>query len=235
MKALHSTAGAGRLPRLFLRLFLGFLVVTALLAIGIVLLGDMNDTQERILGTSSIISAASVAAMVCAAFRGRARRPWLGAAGIALAGATAAGAIAMVWTRLENEAFGRSLACLTTVATATALAELLWLLPLHGQHRRLQQATTATIAGLALLICLQVAFELNSEFVVRTTIAVAIVVALAILAHPILWKLRPAPVEPTRLVLLHEHDDVWTDGNGHRYSVRQLEPPAGGARHAAPG
>jgi len=48
------------------------------------------------------------------------------------------------------------------------------------------------------------------------------VVALQILAHPILWRLgqRAGDGKARRLVLTHEHDDIWADGAGRRYSVQ---------------
>ena len=214
----------GSLSRRFLRLFLVFLILTALLAISIVLFEDRNQTRWRILGTSAVISVASVAAMACAAFRERGHLRWLGNVGMALCFAAAAGIVVSLWDFVHGEMYGRFLGCLSTVAGFTALAELLWLMPLIQAHRWVQKATTGTIALLALLICLQIATRITDAAWDRLWVAIAIVVALQVLAHPILWQLgrRAGGAAQRRLLLSHERDDIWTDGAGRHYSVRPL-------------
>jgi hypothetical protein len=213
-----------RLSRLFLRLFLVFLILTALLGIAIVLLGDTSQTRWRILGTSGVISVASVAAMACAAFRERGQLRWLGNIGMALCFAAAASIVVALWEVVHGEMYGRFLGCLSTVAGFMALGQLLWLLPLIQPYRWVHKATTGTIAVLTLLICLQIAANIDDDAFVRTTIAVAIVLALEVLALPILWQLgrKAAATTQRRLLLCHERDDIWTDGDGRHYSVRPV-------------
>jgi MFS family permease len=219
----------GRLQRLFLWLFLGFLSATAVLAVGIVLLGDMSDTKGRILATSGTISVASIAAMTCAAFRGRARRRWVGGAGIALCLAAGTAIVVATWAHGLSQPFEKLLGCLVTAAGLTTLGVLLWLWPLAPRYDRVQRATSLSIALLALLICGLILLEPEHEALVRGTIAVAIVVALQTLAHPILWKLgaRDGAREARRLLLTQQADDTWTDEQGRRYAVRPLEPEPG--------
>jgi hypothetical protein len=192
------------LSRRFLRLFLVFLILTALLAISIVLFEDRNQTRWRILGTSSVISVASVAAMACAAFRERGQLRWLGNVGMSLCFAAAAGIVVAIWDFVQDETYGRFLGCLSTVAGFTALGQLLWLMPLIRPHRWVQKATTYTIAVLTMLICVQIAARITDA--------------------AILWQLgrRAGGAAQRRLLLSHERDDIWTDGAGRRYSVRPL-------------
>ncbi|HZN84014.1 MAG TPA: hypothetical protein VFC01_30665 [Mycobacterium sp.] len=213
-----------RLSRQFLRVFLVFLILTALLAISIVLFEDRNQTRWRILGTSSVISVASVAAMACAAFRERGQLRWLGNVGMSLCFAAAAGIVVAIWDFVHDETYGRFLGCLSTVAGFTALGQLLWLMPLIQPHRWVQKATTYTIAVLTMLICLQIAARITDAAWDRLWVAIAIVVTLQVLAHPILWQLgrRAGGAAQRRLLLSHERDDIWTDGAGRRYSVRPL-------------
>ena len=58
----------------------------------------------------------------------------------------------------------------------------------------------------------------------RLWVAIAIVVTLQVLAHPILWQLgrRAGRAAQRRLLLSHERDDIWIDGAGRHYSVRPL-------------
>ena len=211
------------LSRRLLRLFLVFLILTALLAISIVLFEDRNQTRWRILATSAVISVASVGAMACASFRER-RLRWLGNAGMALCAAAAAAIVVSLWDFVHGEMYGRFLGCLSTVAGFTALAQLLWLMPLIQTHRWVQKATTGTIGLLTLLICLQIAARFHDPAWDRLWVAIAIVVTLQVLAHPILWQLgrRAGGAAQRRLLLSHERDDIWTDGAGRHYSVRPL-------------
>ena len=54
--------------RASLRTFLGFLALTAAVAVVSVLSGDFGETQVKVLLTTLTISAASMCAMACAAF-----------------------------------------------------------------------------------------------------------------------------------------------------------------------
>ena len=87
----------GELRRKLLWLFVACLGVTALLAIAAVLGGDFSDFVLRVLGSSASVSAASICAMACAAFRERSRWPALGTAGIVLAAITLAFALVAIW------------------------------------------------------------------------------------------------------------------------------------------
>ena len=213
-----------RLSRLFLRLFLVFLILTALLAIGVVLLGDTSRTRWRILATSGVISMASVGAMACAAFRERGHQRWLGNLGMALCFAAAAASVVALWEVVHSEMYGRFLGCLCTVAAFTSLGELLRLLPLIQPYRWVHTVTTGTITVLTSMICLQIAAHIGDDTFWRSLVAIGIVLALQVLALPILWQLgrRAAATTRRRLLLWHERDDIWTDGDGRHYSVRTL-------------
>jgi hypothetical protein len=128
-----------------------------------------------------------------------------------------------------GEPFEKVLGCLATAAGLTTLGLLLWLWPLAPRHGRVQRATSLTIALLALLICGLILVETESDALVRSTTAVAIVVALQTLAHPILWRLgsRAGAHEARRLLLTQQADDAWTDEQGRRYAVRRLDPDPG--------
>lgn len=219
----HSQSMATRsLSRLFLRLFLAFLVLTALVAIGAVLGGDLGDTQARILGTSATVSGASICAMACAAFRGRHRR--LGDAGIGMAMVAAVAVVVALWSGSHASEVWKSVLILVLLAVATAHAELLWLPSLAAAHRWLQRLATASIGLLTLLLAVAIVTEPDSAAFVRTLIVLAILVALQTLLVPLLWKLGGAPTPiAEQLLLVRQPDGSFADAAGQRYAVQRLD------------
>jgi peptidoglycan/LPS O-acetylase OafA/YrhL len=224
------------LRRLFLWLFLGFLGITALLAIGAVLSSEFGDTQARVLSSSASISAASVLAMACAAFRERGRVPVFGSLGIVLAGLALLAALVLIWTQSEHpsEAMIKTTLLLVVYAVGTAHAELLLLPPLARRHAVAQPVGVGLIALLAALLTIVILDpEDVAEGLSRSIAVVSILVALVTLAIPILWKLggevrggvAGAAVET--LALRRRPDGTWVDAAGAGYRVERIEAGAG--------
>lgn len=218
------------LRRLFLWVFLGFLGCTALLAIGAVLSGSFGELQARVLASSASVSAASICAMACAAFRERGRVPGLGTAGIALAGVALAAVLVAVWTEHPGESQMRWTFTIVVYAVATAHAELLLLPRLSPRHAPMQLLAVGSIALLAVLLTVAILGHVDNEGMMRTVAVVAIVVALQTLAIPILWKIggdegvsgAAGGASAPQLVLRQGADGVWVDAAGARYVVRRL-------------
>ena len=216
------------LRRTLLWSFIGFLGLSALLAISAVLGSDFGALHARVLATSGTISAASVCALACAAFRERERGRMLGTVGIALAGIAAAALLLMIWAEGGRDQ-ERFTIVLVVWAAATAHAELLWLPRLRPNHRWAQVALVGAIGLLTLLLTLIIAADADGEAMVRLTIVVAIVVALLTLVVPLLWKIGAMASDEgadtaARLVLRREPDGGWVDDSGARYEVRKLTP-----------
>ena len=227
----QGPAATGLLLRqAFLWLFLGFLALTALVAMVTVLSGTFGQTEGRILGSSATVSAASVCAMACAAFRERDRGRRLGSLGIGLAIAAAAALLVQIWRQGENETQVKVTLLLVTYAAGMAHAELLWMPRLLPAHRWVQKAAVAAIATLDALLTYLILGGGGDDAVARLAIAVSIVVALLTLVVPILWKIggasRAVPGDPARLSLSRQADGAWVDGAGVRYEVRRLEDAA---------
>lgn len=224
------------LRRTFLWVFVGFLAVTALLAIAAVLSGDFGDFEARVLGSSGSISAASICAMACAAFRERGRVPQLGTLGIALSGLALAVVLVTIWIHRPDDGLVKTALVLVVWAVATAHGELL-LLPALARHGWAQVAAVAAIAVLALLLTFSIIGENIDEGMVRLIGVMAIVVALFTLVVPILWKIggtapagaataaRDAATTPGAgtLVLRQAADGFWVDPAGARYAVQRLD------------
>ena len=91
--------------RFSLIVFIGFLILTALIAIVSVLSGTFGDIQWKILGTTFTISAASICSMACAAFMEKKKQVPVGMAGIALCVITAALVIIGMWPEINCDEY----------------------------------------------------------------------------------------------------------------------------------
>jgi hypothetical protein len=219
------------LRRSFLRFAIVFLAMTALVALVSVLTGTFGELQARILGSSTTISLACVTAMACAAYRERGRHPRLGEIGIACSAIAATLMLVGIWAEIQvvdRELFWKTVFLTMIWAFACAHAQLLCLPRLHDDHRWTQNVVVAAIVTLTTLGSIAILAEIDSEWLARVLIAIAIVVALFTLVVPILAKMRkadaPADAVATteRLVLVRGVDGVFRDGAGVAYRVERL-------------
>jgi hypothetical protein len=223
------------LRRAFLWSFLGFLGVTALIAIAVVVGGEFNDTMARVLGTTGSVSAGSVLAMACAAFRDR--QQLAGAIGIALAVVATAMLVALLWRDRVDEGIGRATLLAVTYAVSVAHAELMLLGRLPARYRWVQRALVALIALMALMLTPVIYgwFD-DHEGVARTLGVLAILIALGTLAVPVLlWISRSeraeaeaaalaaagGPRAPLRRTLERQPDGSWRGDDGAVYELRR--------------
>ena len=215
------------IKRLFLKVFLGCLGLTALIAMLSVLGGDFGEFQMKILATTATISAASICSMSCAAFIERKQQPNLGFAGIVLSACSAVFLIVGMWFEIESEAYWKIAATAGVLAVAFAHAFLLLLPELDDAQRRVQSASIVSIGVLALLIVVAVWGEIDFEWYYRILAVVAIVVGLETLAVPILLKLRTRPgAESETLVLERVRGDIYRDAAGRTYQLREIDTEA---------
>jgi len=91
--------------KLSLKVFIGFLGLTALIAIISVLSGDFGKLQWKILATCFTISAASICSMSCAVFIEKKGLAGLGLAGIFLCISSASLVIVGIWPEIESEEY----------------------------------------------------------------------------------------------------------------------------------
>lgn len=212
--------------KLSLKLFIGFLGLTALVAIVCVLSGDFGSLQIKILLTSTTISAASICAMSCAAFIEKRKLATLGLGGIGFAVVSAALVILGVWAEIEAEGFWKLTGSVSVVAVGLAHAFLLVLPELDAGHRWAQFGTVITIGVLALQIIVAIFGEIESEGYYQILAAVAILVALGTLVVPILMKLRKATgsgAAVETLVLTRIDEQVYRDRVGREYRVTEID------------
>jgi len=209
--------------KLFLRIFIGFLMLTAIVGIVSVLSGDFGELQVKILATCLTISAASICSMACAAFMEKRRPKALGFAGITLSLAAATLTIIGLWLEIDSEEYWKTTITFTIVAVAFAHAFLLLLPDLDGRFKWIQVAASVCIGILALQIVVAVWGEINDETYYRLLAVVAIVVGLETLVIPILMKFRQMTGrQRDKLVLESIEGGLYADASGKRYRLTEI-------------
>lgn len=212
------------IKKLFLRGFIGFLSLTALVAILSVFYQDFGTIQQRILASTFTISIASICAMSCAAFMERHSWIQLGMAGIISSVLSAILLLLGIWLVLESVIFFKIIVTLVTTSIAFAHAFLLALPELAKKHFWVQQATALTIGILAVQIIVAVWFELQIAIYYQFLAVVAIVVGLETLIIPILLKLKGSGDENSKeLHLKQVSDDLYEDVAGNTYKIRAVD------------
>ncbi|PKD44254.1 hypothetical protein [Rhodohalobacter barkolensis] len=212
-----------KVKKIFLRGFIGFLVLTALVAIFAVFSDSFGETQKRILATTFTISIASICAMACAAFIERRSLVWLGTAGIACSALAGVLLLSGIWNLFVNDFSFKITATFITISIAFAHAFLLALPELDKRHKWIQPATATTIGLLAILIIVVMWFETESAIFFRSIAVLAILTGLETLVIPILLKLGGKEKEQAQELHLTLVDGkYYTNAAGDKYEVKAL-------------
>jgi len=126
--------------RTALQILIGSVIVSALLGIWALLVGEMGELQVKVLLTSLCISGASILSMACAAAWDKGRWPLLPRVGMGLAIGGFAYLIVLIWAEAEGEAVWKTAATLLILATGAAHASLVGLARLKTRHEWLVPA-----------------------------------------------------------------------------------------------
>jgi hypothetical protein len=183
------------LKRLSLMAFIGFLILTALIAIVSVLTGKFGELQWKILATTLTISAASIVLL-----------------------------IAGMWPEFNIDEYWKTTASCGVLALAFAHAFLLALPDLDPRHKWVQILSPIFIGILTVQIIAAFWGEIENEWYYRFLALVAIVVGLQTLVIPILMKLRKGDgIQKSKLVLSPIEGDLYRDPAGKTYRVMEIE------------
>lgn len=219
--------------RIFLRIFVGFLILTALIAIFCVLSGDFGEFEVKVLASTFMVSAASICSMSCAAFIEKRRKRGFGLAGMACAAIAALMLISGMWLEIDEELYWKSAITSVVLAAASAHAFLLILPDLDFNHRWTQIASPISIGILAIQIMVAVWAEIDSEGYYKLLAVVSIIVVLLTLVVPILMKMRKGVDEAIETLLLSKHEDgIYVDNQGNMYEVEKINTEKKGAGNA---
>lgn len=164
------------------------LSVAAVMAVVIVLSGDLGDPEARILFTTVFAAAFSLTGMGASARFYRGSWKWIGAAGIAASGLAVVLSLAFVWVELDTEPFLRTWAVSVILATALAYASVLLLVtPRHRAVAIALLATLVVLAGVtAMLVTLAVSDLFYEDWYFRLLGALSILTVLGTLVTPLL-------------------------------------------------
>jgi Na+-transporting NADH:ubiquinone oxidoreductase subunit NqrB len=213
--------------RLSLKVFIGFLGLTALIAMISVLTGTFGKIQMKILATTLTISATSICSMSCAAFIDRKKLVKIGLFGVVLSVSAAILVIAGIWSENKNDVIEKIMITLIVSAVALAYAFLLVLPELDNRQKWVQPVSSVFIGILALQMVIAVWLEgyikLN-DWYYRLLAVVAIIVGLETMVIPILMKLRKVDGQKNGRVVLERIDgDVYRDTAGMRYRLTEMD------------
>ena len=212
-----------KIRKLSLKVFIGFLALTAFIAIIALLSGNSDPITGKILLTCLTISGASICSMSCAAFLEKRKKPAsLGFSGIALSITAAVLILIGLWPDIRNEPYWKFTWNAIVLGIAFAHAFLLWIPQLDRGHRWIQPLSSITLGVLAIQIIFAIWSELESEFYFRFLAVVAILLALETLVIPILMKLRKeTPAKDATLTLVQIEGDLYRDAEGKEYTVTE--------------
>lgn len=197
VSSLPARPTVSRLRRIVVGVIIGSFGLAALGGIVVLLGGDLGSDAGRVLGTTAIVGAFSVAVLCCLSLLGR-RARLFGAIGAVVSTLAAALCIVMLWLQPGYSAPGEVLWKLTwsavEVSAAFALASLLLLL---ADRRRpaVRVGLVVTLALFAILLIMSILLiwstSLGSDVYSRAMGIVAILAALGAVVVPVLSLLMP--------------------------------------------
>lgn len=184
--------------RLFLYLFVASILVNAVLGIWALLVGDFGTTQEKVLGSSFLLSAAMLSVLVnVPAIR---RRPlWPAPLVGAIAGAFGFVLfIGLLWTEPDADGWDKLAGSSLVVAAAATLACGLALIPTPDRFRRMRPVGNVLIALLGVSIVIAIWAEADTDWYARLVGVQGVLVAAMTLLIPVLSRFAGPDQQPAR-------------------------------------
>lgn len=207
-----------QIKRFFLWSLIGFLSLSALIAVVCLLVGDFGETQVKIILSTLTISGASLCAMACSAFVEKTRLTIPGILGAVLAGVTAICVLSGIWGEINWENYWKITASMAVLTVFLAHALLLHIPTLAGAYRLIRRGLNICLAILVLQILTLIWGEIGGDTFYRIMGAVAVLALLLTLVIPICARLALAAAK-NRLVLTQDEGDLYHDDQGRRYRV----------------
>lgn len=228
----HDERLSLRFRKVSLYSFVLFLVISAVVAIAIVLSGDFDVFELKVLVTTTVIAAASVCALCCSAYAQRIGMVTPAVLGAGLAAVSAALFINGSWAEVDSAGYWQTSITCGIFAIAAAHALALLSVRLRSGHAWLKPVAAVTIFVLASVISVQVWSVFDGDWLddsaFNAIIVLAILVVLETLVIPILT--RVADDEPElkteTLILTRRDDGVYRDAQGRPYAVEALSNTA---------
>jgi hypothetical protein len=183
--------------RSLVRLVMVLIAVNAAIAVFVLLSGDIGDTEGKILITSLLATGTAVVGMVLAPALTARRLGPVPAIGLAAAVIGFGLVTVGLWAEIDLVGFGRTMGSVYLIAVAAALACLLSGWPITGRGAWVGIAAYTLVALVAGSLLAAIWFEIDSSGFWRGFAVLAVLLAAASLATPILHRAaRPAGREP---------------------------------------
>lgn len=208
--------------RIYLWSMIGFLTLSALIAIVALLSGEFGNTQAKVLLTTLTISGASICAMACSAFIEKRGLVLVGGFGVATAALAALLLIIAIWMDF-NDVFGRVAVTALIVAIGFAHVLLLYIPRLAPGYRWSGAAAAVFITLLAAMLVWLLWTDSWDTGPYRLLGVLAVMVVLFTLIVPLCARLGVGAAAPEALVLTPDGDSgAYRDPAGNRYSVTRI-------------
>ncbi|NNE65403.1 MAG: DUF5320 domain-containing protein [Pyrinomonadaceae bacterium] len=188
--------------RVFLYLLIASVAVSALLGIGVILLGQFGETESRILGTSLTITVMSLLGLACGANFESGRLKLVPIAGIGLAVISALIWIVIIWSNADGSEYVlKTVFTSTLLATAFSYSSLINFADLEKKFVWAQYAAYLAAAFLVgvLLYVIWINNEPNEEVMARIIGSNSVLLAALTVIVPIFHKLSGPPDEKAAL------------------------------------
>lgn len=181
--------------RLFLYLLIGSVGLSALIGIGVLLFGNFEETEVRVLMTTLTVTVMSIFGLACGAYFESGRGKYLPLAGIILSIAAGLMYFLVIWSPLEqSKTFIKSVLSVTLLASAASLLSLLSLARLDKRFLWTRTAVSICVAVFCAIVLFLMWFEPegDSDLVYRVLGVLGILIASITVVTPVLHKLSSA-------------------------------------------
>lgn len=170
------------------------LSASALLAIGILLVGHFGETEGRILGTTALLAGYGLVAMPSTILLDQGRFTRLAVGGLVLAVVGASLALAAIWTAEPSDELGKAVGTVTAFAAASTQVSALAARRRERDPtsvRRLFALSYALAAVVAAMFTILLWAQIEREGYVRLLAALVVLDLLVVALQPILARARP--------------------------------------------
>ena len=176
--------------------------VSAVIGIGVILLGNFGDFETKVLLTTVTVSVISILGLACGAYLETGQIRWLPTAGIVFAVLSGAMWIVLIWIGMyRTQYFTETLMSATLLAAACAHLSLISLATLDARFlwsRWLLYACVAALSAIALWLT-WTHFDPTDTWLARVMGALSIVIAALTVVTPVLHKLSSVEADPAAI------------------------------------
>lgn len=177
--------------RLFLYTLIGSVVVSAVIGIFVILLGNFGRVEVQVLMSTMTVTVTSILGLACGAYYETGRGDTLPKAGMILTVIAAAMTFLIIWDVLDDtQTFTRLATTMMMLAFATSHLCLLLIARLDDRFGWARAAAYLTIGALTAVLGYLIWFDAdNSEAIIRIVGVLSILVASVTVVTPVLHKL----------------------------------------------